>query len=489
MTVVALSFLACLAAFAAIGMLSMRRRASTTEDYLLAGRSVSPWLTALSSAATNNSGFMFIGLFGFTYRFGVQAVWLQLGWILGDVIAWLWVHRRVREHSADLGVASLPRLIASDRQGRVSRSVAITAGVMTFFFLGGYAAAQLKAGSTALGGLFGWDPAIGVVLGTVIVVAYCFAGGLRASIWTDAAQALVMLGSLVVLLVLAMVEVGPPASLAAALESADPSLVAWVPAEPALGFSLYLVGFVFGGLGAIGQPHILVRSMAIDDARHIGKARTIYFLWYVPFSIAAVMTALYARVLVPDLTAQVEPAAAAVAAEGALPAIATQLLPEVLLGLLLAGVFAATMSTADSQILACSAAVTQDIAPRHRDSYLAGKIATLAVAALALVIALSAGQSVFSLVLSAWSALGAAFGPLLVIRLLRLPVPPPVALAMMACGVATVFAWTGAGLSDDVFELLPGMLAPLLVYGAYALAFPLRASRDERAIDKVRSRP
>ena len=104
-------------------------------------------------------------------------------------------------------------------------------------------------------------------------------------------------------------------------------------------------------------------------------------------------------------------------------------------------------------------------APRLARSYLAGKLATLAVATLALVIALTAGQSVFSLVLGAWSALGAAFGPLLVLRVYGFAVATPIALAMIVGGVATVFAWSAAGLSDDVFELLPGMLTGLLIYG------------------------
>jgi sodium/proline symporter len=463
-TVVVASFLVFLAGFATIGLLSARRRRPTTEDYLVAGRSIPPWLAALSSAATNNSGFMFIGLLGFTYRFGVQAVWLQAGWIVGDLAAWLWVHRRVRERSGVLGVSSVPRLLATDPRGQVSRHLLIAAGLLTFFFLGGYAAAQLKAGSTALTTLFGWRAEIGVVLGTVIVVAYCFAGGLRASIWTDAAQAIVMITALAALLGFAIAEVGGPAALGAALAAADPALVTWVPPSLAFGLALYLLGFVFGGLGVIGQPHILVRSMAIRSAADIPRARAIYFLWFVPFSAAAVLVGLYGRVLLPDLLAAVPAEEAAVAAERALPALATLLLPEVLLGALLAGVFAATMSTADSQILACSAAVTQDIAPRYQGSYLASKLATLAVAALALTIALTATQNVFSLVLTAWSALGASLGPILILRLWGLALPPGRALVMMASGVATVMLWPRYGLDAHVFELLPGMVVPLVVY-------------------------
>ncbi len=467
--IVVAAFLACLGGFVVIGLLSARGRQATSEDYLVASRDVSPWLTALSSAATNNSGFMFIGLFGFAYRFGVQAVWLQAGWIAGDVIAWLWVHQRVRAHSGRLGATSVPQLVATDHVGRVARPVLILAGVLTFFFLGGYAAAQLRAGSAALTGLFGWATWIGVLLGAVIVVVYCMAGGLRASIWTDAAQALVMLAALLALLLYAVAEVGGPATMMAELERADPALVAWFPDGLAFGMAAYLLGFVAGGLGAIGQPHILIRSMAICDDRAIPRAAKIYFLWYIPFSIAAVAAALYARVIVPDLITGLSAEQAAGAAEAALPALATHLLPQVLLGVLLAGVFAATMSTADSQILACSAAVTQDLFPSYRRSYLAGKLATLAVAALAVAIALTADQNVFRLVLGAWSALGASIGPLLVLRIFGARVPGLVAFLMMITGVVTVQLWARGPWAGDIFELLPGMAAPLLLYGGYAL--------------------
>ncbi len=466
MSVVILTFLLFVAGFAAIGLLAIRRRTATTDDYLVAGRSVSPWLTGLSSAATNNSGFMFIGLLGFTYRFGVQAIWLQTGWIVGDLIAWLWVHQRVRAVSGERGAASVPTLLATDRDGRITRPIAVAAGMLTFLFLAGYAAAQLKAGSTALTALFGWAPEIGILLGIVIVVAYCFSGGLRASIWTDAAQALVMVGSLGALLAFAIVEVGGPGALWQSLERADPSLVAWFPDGLAFGFALYALGFVFGGLGVIGQPHILIRSMAIRSSDDIPRARNVYFAWFVPFSAAAVLVGLYGRVLLPDLLTGVPPEQAAVAAEQSLPSLAVLLLPKVLLGALLAGVFAATMSTADSQILSCSAAITQDIAPKLRTSYAASKIATLAVAALALTIALTAPQSVFSLVLGAWSALGASLGPLLIVRLLGWPLPTPRAIVMMASGIATVFLWGRSSYAGDIFELLPGMAVPVLVYAA-----------------------
>jgi sodium/proline symporter len=472
MTAIIASFGFCLLLFTAIGLVSARHRTSTTEDYLLAGRTVPPWLTALSSVATNNSGFMFIGLIGFTYRFGVQAVWLQLGWILGDLAVWLWVHQRVRKVSGRLDVSSVPALLATKENRTVVRMTAVSTGLVTFFFLGGYAAAQLKAGSTAVHVLFGWDMGVGAIIGAVIVVLYCFSGGLRASIWTDAAQSLVMILSMTILLGIAATQAGGPTELFRALASQDPALVRWLPDSLELGFGLYFLGFIFGGMGAVGQPHILIRSMAINSPEEIPRARTIYFSWFVPFSVLAVGAGLYARVLLPELLSGASPEAVTQAAENALPQLATQLLPDVLIGLVLAGIFSATMSTADSQILSCSAAVTQDIAPRWKDSYGVSKLATLGVTGLALTIALWADEGVFDLVLIAWSALGASIGPLLVLRVFGRMPSAPVALAMMVSGITTVVWWGTSDLADDIFKLLPGMLVPFAVYGVAVLALP-----------------
>lgn len=462
--IVALSFFASLALFTAIGVFAMKQRKTTTEDYLVAGRSVPAWLTALSSVATNNSGFMFVGLIGFAYGFGVQAVWLQLGWVLGDVWAWYFVHGRVRERSGRLRLTTVPLLVGTDDEGRRDSVVVRLASLLSLIFLCGYAAAQLRAGSTALHGLFGWDMWVGAVLGAIIVALYSYAGGLRASIWTDAAQAMVMLVSMLMLVGAAASEVGGPIGLLAALDAQDASLVQWFPQNLTYGFSLYLLGFIFGGMGIVGQPHILVRSMALVSEHAIPRTRAIYFAWYLPFSVMAVAAGLYARVIIPDLEALAS-AQLTTPAELALPALSKQLLPEVFIGLMLAGLFSATMSTADSQILSCSAAITQDIVPRWDGSYRASKIATLSIAVVALVLAVFANDGVFSLVLSAWSALAATLGPVLLLRLYNRPVSRAQALAMIGTGFAVQYVWRALGLAGAIFELLPAMLLPFVLYG------------------------
>jgi sodium/proline symporter len=169
--------------------------------------------------------------------------------------------------------------------------------------------------------------------------------------------------------------------------------------------------------------------------------------------------------LLPELGAGLDEAGRIAATEGALPQLSLQLLPPVLIGFMLAGLFSATMSTADSQILSCSAAITQDAFPRLRDSRTAAKAATLGVAALSLVIALVADSGVFSLVLTSWTILGSAFGPLLVVRVFRRPLSNATALTMMLTGVVTVFLWRATGLSSLVYEALPGLCAPFMIYG------------------------
>ncbi|HIB66059.1 MAG TPA: sodium/proline symporter [Phycisphaerales bacterium] len=461
------SFIFFLILFTAIGILSAKEKKSTSEDYLVASRSVNPWLTALSAVSTNNSGYMFIGLIGFAWRQGFEAIWITFGWIVGDFLTWLWVHRRVRAQSEEVNASSVPALLARDRDGNNSRAISLAAGILTFFFLGGYAAAQLKAGSTTLNALFGWPLWAGSVIGILVVVIYCFSGGIRASIWTDSAQSIVMLVSMTVLMGACWLQVGGLAELRQSLAAIDPQLVEIMPRGLAFGLGLYVLGFIFGGIGTIGQPHILIRFMAIDEVDSIKTARTIYFLWYTYFSAAALLVGLYSRVLLPDLTEGLKPAAAVAATEGALPTLAVEMLPSLLIGLMLAGIFSATMSTADSQILSCSAAVTQDIFPRWSKSYSASKMATLSVALVALAIALTASSGVFALVLVAWSALSATIGPILLIRLANLPLPSWLGVTMMVTGLSTVVLWGYSGFAGSVFKALPGMLIPLILYGFY----------------------
>ena len=453
---VILSFLGFLTLFILIGVAAVRSKTSTTDDYLLASRSIGPWCMALSAVSTNNSGFMFIGLVGITYTMGISAIWIMVGWIFGDYLMWFWIHRRLREGSEKENARTISSFLAAGLPD-AENLVRTTAAVITVLFLGTYAAAQVNAGSKALYVLFGWEHAIGAIVGTLIVVIYCFAGGIRASIWTDVAQSITMIIAMWLLLVIAVVEIGGVGVLWAQLKAIDPQLTDPFQLSPRLGFLLYILGWVGAGIGVVGQPHIMVRAMSIRSGTDVAKARDIYLIWYLMFAVACYGVALACRVLIPDV--------GSFDAELALPTLASEYLPSVLVGLVLAGLFSATMSTADSQVLSCSAALTQDIFPGWRDSYIKSKISTLGVAAVVLCIALLASENVFGLVVMAWAALGAALGPLMCVRVMRLPVTGRLATTMIMAGLVGVVVWRHVlGLTGEVNETLPGMVLGVLVY-------------------------
>lgn len=455
---VALSFTFFLLLFIGVGAYSVTRSRGDNEDYYLAGRDTPAWLTALSAVATNNSGFMFIGLIGMTYRSGLSSIWIMVGWILGDYLAWRTVHQRLREVSAADGAKSIPEILAGDSEGGWRRLLMAVAGLLVLFFLGLYAAAQLKAGSKALHVLFGWDYSTGALIGFVIVVLYCFAGGLRASIWTDAAQSLVMLMSMGLLLVFAFARLGGLEGLLSELRQIDPQLLQWLPRDLEYGFALFALSWVAAGIGVTGQPHIMVRAMAIDDPKNIGRARRMYFAYYVPFTAAAILVGLCCRALLGG--------GADFDQELALPRLTLELFPEVLVGLTLAGLFAATMSTADSQVLSCSAALTNDTLPEIGARPWGARLGTVFVASLACLLALYGPDSVFALVVDAWAALAAGLGPLLIVRVFRQRISAPLALVMMIGGLGTVLLWwqLPAGLQTGVYAVLPGMLAGGMIW-------------------------
>eukprot|EP00752_Nemacystus_decipiens_P000219 g219.t1 len=465
------SFLFFLALFAAIGALSIRRKRSRVDDYLLAGRSVGPWLTGLSSVVTNNSGYMFIGLIGFTYTEGVSAVWLMLGWLAGDAIAWFTIHPRLRKASETSLSQTVGGLIAEAVDGP-ARPVLIALGLVTVAFLATYAAAQFNAGGKALHVMFDWRIETGAFIGAGLVLLYSYAGGIRASIWTDAAQSVVMLSAMLALLILCLAEIGGAAALIEDLRAQDPGLVDPIPPDLRFGFGLFLLGWVLAGLGVAGQPHILIRTMALESAREIWIARSVYFGWYVPFATAAVLVALSARVISPDV--------GAFDAELALPLLAESLMPGVLVGLVLASIFAATISTADSQLLSCSAAITQDLLPGVGQSYAMVKLGTAAVTLGALGVVMLAPSNVFDLVIIAWSGLAAGIGPLMTVRLFGGRVRAGTALAMIAAGVGVVALWSLVlGWTDDLYEVAPAAAAAFVIYGAGRLLAPARRPTEE----------
>ncbi|NET44560.1 sodium/proline symporter [Okeania sp. SIO2B3] len=458
---IAITFIAFLLSFTVVGIYSATQKQNTTTDYLLASRNVNPWLTALSAMATHQSGYLFIATIGFTYKVGFASIWIAIAPRIGDYIAWWLVFKRLRLVSQQTNSETVSSFLGQENLGQKNqgRLITIISALIIIVFLGTYASAQLLAASKGLNAIFGWNYQIGIIIGAVIVVAYCFSGGIRASIWTDSVQAVLMIVSLWVLFIVSLIACGGFGELWVKLNAIDPTLTNWIPANLPWGFFPYFLGWLAAGFAVVGQPHILVRGMAIDSPDNIALARNIKVVCSLMNSLAAFGIGLTARVLLPDLMTSGDP-------ELALPNLSIELLPAVLVGLMLAGLFSAAISTADSQILSCSAALSQDLVPSATHSYRKAKIATLVVTALVLAIALTTNKSVFAVIIFSWSVLACGLGPLLVLRVWQKPVSVPVAITMMIIGIVVSIIWKlGLNLSSAIYQVFPGMVAGFIVYG------------------------
>lgn len=461
------SFVACLLGFLAVGCSAAWRSRRTTADYYVAEGGVPPLLVGLSAVATNNSGYMFIGAIGYTYVTGLASLWLMVGWISGDLLASLLVMRQLRAAAARTGAISYVGLLSqwlSPGGAGIWRRVA---AVLVIAFLLAYTSAQFFAGSKALQVMFGWPLWAGAVMGAAIAVLYCFAGGIRASIWTDVAQSCLMLAAMGLLLQAALGELGGPRAAWADMAAIE-GFLAWFPADlplpGAAGAVAFVVGWLFAGLSVIGQPHIMVRYMALDDVDHLLRARLWYYAWFTLFYALAIAAGMLSRVLLE--------VGAGFDEELALPTLAVTLLSAPLAGLVLAGIFAATMSTADSLILSCSAALSDDLMPSHRGNLRWARGSTVLMTGTALSLALVQPASVFALVILAWSGLASAFVPLLLVLALGRRPRVGQALLMMLGGLAVAVVWRALGWQASVYEGLPGIVTGVLVYVMSAGFFP-----------------
>ena len=461
------SFLLFMIFFAGVGLASMRVKEDTTDDYLVAGRGMHPALAALSAVSTWNSGYMFIGFIGFIFINGYSAVWIAVVSTIGQLVAWIWLYKYIQKEGQERNLRSLSSLV-SNKSGAPEAKLA---AILSVFFLSIYAAAQLTAGGVALRSMLGWSEITGILIGFVLVVAYCYAGGIRASIWTDAAQSCVMIIGSTILCFVALGQVGGFSGLHDTIAGIDPDMVNIFPSGLKFGVTIWIAAFFLGGLGVAGQPQVVSRVMTLNDDKARKQAMVWFFVWQTPFIILMFLIGLACRAIFPDMLAE--------DAESGLPRLAQSLNP-LLGGVILASIFAATMSTADSQVLACTAAITDDIKPEWNQDHGKTKKVTLVVAVFATGISLVGqlfpgfGDSVFALVVFAVYGLGGIFVPLLLIRMSGYEPDSKHTISMMMAALIGVLFWTAASqLTEDggwpggVFPSVPGMGAAFAVHFAF----------------------
>ena len=415
-------------------------------------------MVGLSAVATNNSGYMFIGVIGYTYATGLASIWLMIGWIVGDFLASTFVHRRLRTATELSGEVSYAGVLSNwynnGKQDNLQRII----GIISLIFLLAYASAQLVAGGKALHVLFDWPIWAGAVIGAILVAVYCIAGGIRASIWTDVAQSVVMIVAMAILLFITTSSLGGIDASISQMNAVD-GFLDWFPKDLALpglaGGVLFAISWAFAGFSVIGQPHIMVRFMTLANNQDMNKARLWYYLWFSAFYAMATGVGLLSRIYLANN--------GSFDAELALPTMALELLSPVFVGLVLAGIFAATMSTADSLVLSCSAAITHDLLPHKIENTLLLKVATLLITLAALLWALVNGQSVFSLVILAWSGLASAFAPLLIVLSLGGKPNQRLSIAAVLIGLSVAMIWRYLGWHSAVYEGMAGISAGLLI--------------------------
>ena len=465
--VLLLSFLLFMGIFAGVGLASMFVKQDTTDDYLVAGRGMHPALAALSAVSTWNSGYMFIGFIGFIFIQGYSGLWIGLVSTLGQAVAWIWIYKFIQKEGSERGVRSLSSLVSKTAGAPEAK----LAGVLSVFFLAIYAAAQLVAGGVALRTMLGWSEVLGILIGFVLVVAYCYAGGIRASIWTDAAQSCVMIVGSSILCYVAVAEVGGLSGLHGTLKAIDPGMVNLFPADLTFGVTLWIGAFFLGGLGVAGQPQVVSRVMTLKDDNDRKQAAIWFFVWQTPFIALMFIIGLACRAIFLDLDAS--------QAQEGLPLLAIEVLNPFLAGVILASIFAATMSTADSQVLACTAAITDDVKPEWSQEHATTKMVTIAVAIFATLIALVGqmfpgfGDSVFALVVLAVYGLGGIFVPLLLVRMMGYEPDTEHTVWMMTAAMSAVIVWSVSGYGEDIFPSIPAMSA------AFATHFILCTQRAE----------
>ena len=456
-----------------IGFYAWRRSTDTSEAYLLAGRNLHPAVAALSAGASDMSGWLLLGLPGALYVAGLVEAWIGIGLFVGALVNWIVVAPRLRRDTERLGNAlTIPEYLANRFPDKAIALRVVSALIIVLFFAV-YTAAGLVGGGklfeTSFAGLFPGlglsDYMTGILVTALVVLAYTMIGGFLAVSLTDFVQGLIMVTALVVMPLVVMF--GPGGSAGQSLTE--------VPVEGFLSLTqgLSLVGFVSAvtwGLGYFGQPHIIVRFMAIRDVQSVPTARNIGMAWMGVALIGAIGIGLAGRAYVERNGLVIEDP------ETIFIVLANLLFHPLVTGFLLAALLAAIMSTISSQLLVASSSLTEDFyklffrkGAGERESVNVGRLSVALVALAAILIASDPDSQVLGLVANAWAGFGAAFGPLILLALTWPAMTGAGAVAGLVTGAAVVMGWIALGwnaklpgVEGGLYEIVPGFLAATL---------------------------
>ena len=460
---VIVAFALYLAFMLAIGWV-FYRRTRNLEDYILGGRGLNSWVAAMSAQASDMSGWLLMGLPGFAYLAGIQAGWIALGLGIGTYLNWKLVARRLRLYTESAGNAlTIPDYFESRFHDHSHFLRVVSALFILVFFLI-YTASGFVAGAKLFSTVFNLPYVTALILGALVIITYTFMGGFLAVSWTDFFQGIIMFMAITLVPLLAILNKGGLEKTVSALKGLNLELLdPFTTASGAAVTWVAVVSLLAWGLGYFGQPHILARFMAIRNPRHIPRSRHIAMTWVV-ISLACAVIAGMAGAALP-VQSLVGPDS-----EKVFILLVERMAHPMAAGLFLSAILAAIMSTADSQLLVTSSAITRDfykviLRPRagERELLWISRLAVLVVALAALALALNPENSVLGLVAYAWAGFGATFGPLVLISLYWPRMTRRGALAGIVVGGLTVLIWKPiSGGIFDLYEIVPGFVFSFL---------------------------
>ncbi|MCI7322479.1 MAG: sodium/proline symporter [Lachnospiraceae bacterium] len=456
------------------------RKNESVSDFYLGGRKLGPLVTAMSAEASDMSSYLLMGLPGLAYLTGAADVgWTVIGLAAGTYLNWLFTARRLRRYTHVTKSFTLPQFFSRRFHDDKNIICAIAAVIIIIFFIP-YTASGFAACGKLFGSLFNADYMIAMIISAIVIVAYTAAGGFLAASTTDFIQSIIMTIALLFVLVFSTISAG---GVGAVIENAKAmpgylsvthTFVQDTASAKPYSF-LQIISTLAWGLGYFGMPHILLRFMAIEDEKKLKISRRVASVWVVVAMAVAVLIGIVGRGLTANgMIAQLTGSDS----ETIIVKVAHYLstfgyLPALMAGLILAGILASTMSTADSQLLAASSSVSQNIMQEalhmnvsKKTSMVVARLTVVVIAVIAIFIARDPNSSVFEIVAFAWAGFGAAFGPVVICALFWKRATWQGALAGMVAGGASVFVWkyliAPMGGVFAIYELLPAFLIGLL---------------------------
>jgi len=454
------AFVVYLGAMVVIGALYVKQTGSVS-DFFLGGRRLGPFTAAISAEASDMSSWLLMGLPGVAYLFGIQeALWTAVGLAVGTYLNWLLVARRLRKYTFHAGDAiTIPEFL-KNRYKDSSHVLPVISAIFILIFFGIYTASGFVAVGKLFSSVFGLPYILSVLIGVLVILAYTLLGGFLAVCSTDVVQGLLMFFALVVAPIGATLALGGPGVVAERIAAVGETYMnPFVdPSGKPLSL-LVLLSTLSWGLGYFGMPHILVRFMAVRSDKDMVISRRVAMVWVIIAMGAAILVGLVGRVYV-------QPVLEGASSETVFIKMISGLFPSFIAGIFLCAILAATMSTADSQLLVTASAIAKDFYQpllrknaSEKEIVLVSRLTILIVALLAFFMALNPNSSIFRLVSYAWAGFGATFGPIMLFSLFWKRTTRNGALAGLIVGGLTTIIWKQlSGGIFDLYELLPGFI-------------------------------